>query len=360
MKKLDLYIIKKYFATFFFTVCIITMIAVVIDFSEKVGKFIDKPVTTKEILFDYYLNFIPWINGLLWPLFSMIAVIFFTSRMAKQSEIIPMLSAGISYNRILVPYIIASSFIAGLLWFGNNYLIPKTTKIKNEFEHKYIKSSTKTMSSDIHCYISPNEKIYLRYFRKRDTSGQIFRIETFKDNRLVSYIKASRIKLKEAPNRWTLFNYEERKFDGMQDSLLVGQASKKDTTINLSADDFIKNTRVMENMTSSSLREYITRENARGLDTANMHILELHRRNADPFTIIILTMIGVAIASRKTRGGIGLHLAIGIIIGSAYVILSRFSSTFVNNLSFSPIMGVWIPNIVFGIIAIILILRAQK
>jgi len=360
MKKLDLYIIKKYFATFFFTVCIISMIAVVIDFSEKVGKFIDKPVTTKEIIFDYYLNFIPWINGLLWPLFAMIAVIFFTSRMAKDSEIIPMLSAGISYNRILVPYIIASSMIAGLLWYGNNYLIPKTTKVKNEFEHKYIKSSTKTMSSDIHCYINPNEKIYLRYFRKRDTSGQIFRIETFKDNKLVSFVKANRIKLKTPPNRWTLFSFEERKFDGMQDSLLVAKGGKKDTTINLTVDDFIKNTRVMENMTSSSLREYITREHARGLDTANAHVLELNRRNADPFTIIILTLIGVAIASRKTRGGIGLHLAIGIVTGSAYVILSRFASTFVSNLNFSPVLGVWIPNIVFGIIAFVLVMRAQK
>lgn len=360
MKKLDLYIIKKYFSTFFFTVLLISMIAVVIDFSEKVGKFIDKPVTTKEIVVDYYLNFIPYINGLMWPLFAMIAVIFFTSRMAKNSEIIPILGAGVSYYRFLLPYILASTVIAGLLWYGNNYLIPNTNVGMNAFNEKYVKSTTKTMSTDIHCYINPNEKIYLRYFKKRDTSGNIFRLETFEDNRLIKYLKASRIKLNKAPNEWTLYNYEVRAFNGMRDSLVIAQGSKIDTVINLTADDFIKNTRQMDIMTSTNLKEYIDRETERGLDTAKGHLLELHRRNADPFTIIILTIIGVSIASRKTRGGMGLHLAVGVVIGSAYVILSKFSSTFVNNLNFSPGIGVWIPNIFFTIVAIILVRRAQQ
>jgi len=360
MKKLDIYIIKKYFSSFFFTVLLITMIAVVINFSEKVGKFIDKKVPAREIIFDYYLNFIPWINGLLWPLFALIAVIFFTSRMARDSEVIPMLSAGISYKRFLVPYMIAASILAGLLWYGSNYLIPSATKGMYEFESKYITSTTKTNTSDIHCFVNPNEKIYLRYFTRRDTSGQTFRLETFKDRRLVKYLEARKIKLKKTPNVWTLYDYEIRTFEGMRDSLLSMKGEELDTIINLTPDDFIKNTRIMEIMTSSDLKTYIEKEKERGLDTAVAHIIELNRRSADPFTILILTIIGVAIASRKTRGGMGLNLALGVILGSAYVILSKFASTFVINMSLSPTLGVWLNNLVFSLIAIFLVYRAQK
>jgi len=336
------------------------MIAVVIDFAEKVGKFIDSTVTTREIVFDYYLNFIPWINGLLWPLFSLIAVIFFTSRMAKNSEIIPILSSGVSYWRFLVPFMISATFIASLLWYGSNYIIPKSTKIKNDFESKYIRNSLRTLSNDIHFFLNPDEKIYLRYFRKRDTSGQTFRLETFQDGKLARYLKATKIELKKPPNTWTLYNYEIREFHGMRDSILNAKGEKMDTTLNMTGEDFIKNLKLMENMTSSDLKSYIERERERGLGTAKAHTIELHRRTSDPATIIILTLIGVAIASRKTRGGIGLHLALGIILGSAFVILSRFTVTFSSNMSLPAYIGVWIPNMVFSLIAIYLIIKAQK
>lgn len=360
MNKIDRYIIKKYLTTFFFTVIMITLMAVVIDFAEHIGNFMDKKVTTKEIIFDYYLPFIPWINGLLWPLFALIAVIFFTSRMASNSEIIPILNAGVSYQRFLLPFMAGAMIITALLWISSNFMIPLTNKKMNDFREKYIKSSTKSYASDIHAFVNPNEKLYLRYFKTKDTSGQTFRLETFENDRLKKYIKASRIKLKEAPSLWTLTNYEIRTFDGLRDSLFIAKGQSMDTIIDMTAEDFIKSTKQKENMTSTDLRAYIKRERSKGLGTAKPHVVELSRRTADPFTILILTIIGVSIASRKTRGGIGLHLALGVVLGAGFVILAKFSVTFSTNLNLAPQLGVWIPNFVFSVIAFVLFLKAQK
>lgn len=361
LKKIDIYIIKKYLSTFFFTIVLISMIAITIDFFEKVDKFMRDNVTTSEIIFDYYLNFIPWINGLLWPLFAMLAVIFFTSRMAKDSEVIAILSAGVSYYRMLVPFMVAATFIASLLWIGNNYVIPNSTKVKNEFESKYIKRSNKqTLSNDIHFYTQPNEKIYIRYFRLRDSTPQNFRLERFADQQLVYMLKARSLELKERPNLWTLNNYEIRTFNGLQESLVIGKGEKMDTILNFAPEDFIRYTKQMEMMTTDDLKTYIAAEQAKGIDTAKKFLVELHRRNADPFTIIILTLLGVAVASRKVRGGMGFHLAAGVVLGASFVVISKFSTTFSSNLSLSPMLGVWLPNIVFSIIAVVMIWKSQK
>lgn len=337
------------------------MIAISIDFFEKVDKFLNDNVTTHEIIFDYYLNFIPWINGLLWPLFSLIAVIFFTSRMAKDLEIVAILSAGISYRRMMLPYLLASTIIGTLLWLGNNYVIPNSTRVKNEFESEYIRrSSKKPMSNNIHFFLNPNQKIYIRYFRIRDSSAQNFRLETFKGNRLVSVLKANKLEFKEEPNTWTLNNYEIRRMDGMNEELQIHKGEKKDTVINISPDDFVRYTKQMEMMTTSDLKEYMALEQSKGIDTAKKFKIELYRRTADPFTILILTLIGVAIASRKVRGGMGFHLAAGVVLGAAFVILAKFSVTFSSNMDLPPGLGVWIPNILFSIIAFYLYIKAQK
>ncbi len=362
LKKLDWYIIKKYLSTFFFTVLMITMVAIVIDISDRIDKFIDQPCTLNEIIFDYYLPFIPWINGLLWPLFAMMAVIFFTSRLARDSEIISILSAGVSYRRILVPYIIAGSFIAGLLWIGANYVIPNSTKKKNEFESKYIsKAQNQTLSNDVHFFLSETEKVYIRYYRKKDSSAHTFRHETFDlEGNLVQTIKASKLKLREYPDKWTLEGYEKRWFNGDKERIFKGGRDKLDTTFNFSPDDFVRHSKQMEMMTTDDLKEFIQIERSRGIGAAKKFEVELYKRTADPFTIIILTLLGVVFASRKARGGMGIHLALGVITGSLYVVLSKFSVTFSNNMSLSPLLGVWIPNIFFGILAIYLLTRAQK
>ncbi len=362
LKKLDLYIIKKYLGTFFYTILLISLIAVVIDFSEKVEKLLNPNLTLGQVLTEYYLNFIPWINGLLWPLFALLSVIFFTSRMAKNAEIISILASGVSYYRFLLPYFIAGSFLAALLWYGNNYVIPKSTKIKNEFESQYINKATKkSLGYNTHFFLNPQEKVYLRYYRSKDTTGTTFRFERFDDNKNLAYIlKAAKITMHEAPNTWRLHDYEKRSFNGLKESVFNGKGKTLDTLLNLGPDDFMRNSKIMENMTSSDLREYIDIEKQRGLDTAQSMLIELHRRSADPVTILILTIMGASIASRKVRGGLGIHLASGVILGALFVVISRFSMTISSNLSINPALGMWLPNILFAILTIILISKAQK
>ena len=360
LKKLDYYIIRKYLSSFFFTMLMITMVAVVIDFSEKIGKFINAELPLGMVIRDYYLPFIPWINGMMWPLFSLIAVIFFTSRLAKDSEIVAMLSSGISFNRLLVPYLIGATLIASFLWVGKNYVIPHSCKKKNDFESEHFNKHKKTINNDIHLFLSPDEKIYIRYYRSRDTSAQNFRLEKFDEGHLVEYLKADKLYFKEHPNVWTLKNYEIRKLDGLDEHVVFSDGEELDTILDLTPEDFILNTKLMENMTTVDLRKHIRRERERGVGAAKNFLVQLHQRNSDPFTIIILTVIGMAIAARKIRGGMGIHLAMGVTLGAAFVIVSQFSATFSNNLSFSPALGAWVPNLIFGLIALVLIRYSQK
>ena len=361
MKILDWYIIKKFLSTFFFTMLLITMIAITINYFEQVDKFLDSGLTTKEIAVGYYLHFVPWINGLLWPLFALLAVIFFTSRMAKNSEIISILSAKVSYRRFLVPYMTGAGILAILLWVGNNYVIPKSNRLKNEFESTYIRSSAKkTLSANIHFWLSPTEKVYIRFYNESDSSGRSFRFERFANNQLIYTLKANRIAFAGAPNKWRLEGYEERKFDDLTESLSSYPNSNKDTTFSFMPQDFVRYTKQMEMMNTSDLREFLKYEKEKGLDSGKKYSIELYRRTADPFTIFILTLIGVSVASRKVRGGMGFHLAAGVVIGAIFVILSKFSTTFSTNLNLPPGLGVWIPNIFFSAIAFYLVKTAQK
>ncbi|MCZ2100669.1 MAG: LptF/LptG family permease [Chitinophagales bacterium] len=361
MKILDWYIVKKYLSTFFFTILLITMIAITIDYFERVDKFMNSSLTAKEIITDYYFHFIPWINGLLWPLFALLAVIFFTSRMAKNSEIISMLSAKISYSRIIRPYMIGAGILATLLWLGNNYVIPRSNRLKNEFESKYIKASAKTtLNHNIHFWLSPNEKVYIRNYSSSDTTGRTFRLERFEDDKLVYVLKANKIKYRNQTNTWRLESFERRRFSDHDESLSIHDADFLDTTFNFVPEDFTRYSKQMEMMNTSDLRAFLKYEKDKGLDSGKKYEIELYRRTADPCTIFILTLIGVAVASRKVRGGMGFHLAAGVVIGAIFVILSKFSTTFSTNLSLPPLIGVWIPNIFFSIIAAYLIKTAQK
>ncbi|MGB4974149.1 MAG: LptF/LptG family permease [Cyclobacteriaceae bacterium] len=360
-RKIDQYIIKKYLVTFFYTMMLITMIAITIDFFEKVDKLLTKEVSLYEVFAVYYLNFIPWINGLLWPLFALLSVIFFTSRLAGDSEFVAMLSAGITYQRILFPYFIGGTILASLLWFGNNYLIPNSSRIKNEFESQYIRKSNKqTLSTDVHFFTSPSELIYFRIFNTRDSSARMFRLERFKGNELVYMLKTSNLKYEAATNKWSMTDFEEHTFDSLKESLVIQKEIKRDTTFPFVPDDFVRYTKQMEMMTTGDLRRFIGSEQNKGIETAKKYIIELYRRTADPFTIIILTLMGVSIASRKVRGGMGLHLAAGVIVGATFVILSKFSVTFATNMALPAGLAVWIPNIFFSVVAILLYRRAQK
>jgi lipopolysaccharide export system permease protein len=337
------------------------MVAVVIDFSEKVEKFLNQPVTFKEIIVDYYLNFIPWINGLLWPLFALIAVIFFTSRLAKDSEIISILASGVSYYRIMVPYLLASSFLALLLWVGNNYVIPKSTEIKATFENTYIwRGNKKTLNANVHMRTGPNEKIFVRNFRSSDSTMIDFRLETFNGGEMTRFLKAKRLKYNNSNGKWTMKDYMVRTFDGLNESMIIESGKELDTLLNFTPEEFIRFSNQMDMMTSPEIKRYVLDQTSRGITNPKKFMVEYHRRNADPFTIIILTIIGMSLASRKVRGGLGLNLALGLLLGSLFVLISKFSTTFAFNQTLTPLLGIWIPNFVFAIIAIILLMRAQK
>jgi len=361
LKKLDKYIIRKYLSSFFFVVLICSLIAISIDFSEKIDDFIEDSAPIKEIIFNYYMNFVIWINGLLWPLFTLIAVIFFTSRLANNSEVLSILNAGVSFRRLCRPYLIAASLITGILLISNHFIIPYGNKVRLDFEHTYIwKHSDKGKANDVHFFIGPDTKVYIKFWKKKSATAQTFHLEKIVDNKLTYLMKANKAEWKGPPNNWRLHDYQIRTFDENNETFVNGKGMEMDTTLNLKPEDFVRYLNHKEMMDTPELSKFIVEERGRGSGNTKNYEVELHRRTADPFSIIILTLIGLSIAGRKVRGGIGLHILIGLIIGGLYIFLSRFSSIFAENNRIPTLLGVWVPNIIFGIVAIIMMFRAQK
>lgn len=361
LKKLDQYIVQKFLSTFFFTVLIFTMVSVIIDFSEKIEKFIETPITFKEIIIDYYPNFILFIAGLLWPLFTLISVIFFTSRMAYNSEIISILNAGVSFRRLMYPYLLAASLIAGMHLIGNHYVIPAGNQTRLHVERTYIhQDNDKGKTRDVHMFVSPDTKIYVRTFQKRDSTARQFRLEKFNENQMTYFLKAESAEWKGAPDKWRLRNYEIRTFNGLNEELIIGKGEQLDTTINLTPNDFVDYLHAQTTMTTAELKAHIALQKSRGVGNIQKYEIELYRRTAEPFTIFILTIIGLAIAARKVRGGMGLHLAFGIAVSAAFIFLSRFAVVFAAGQAIPVLLGIWIPNILFSFVALYLLQRAQK
>ena len=361
LKILDRYIIKKFLGTFLFVVLIFSLIAVIIDFSQNVEEFIDEQLPAERVVREYYLNFVLFINGLLWPLFAMISVIFFTSRMAYNSEVISILNAGVSFRRLMWPYLVGGGLIVGTHLLLNHFVIPVSNKTRLDFFHSYImKESDKGQTRDVHMFIGPDTKVYVRDYFKRDSSARNFRLENLKDNRLISFIEASEIRWKGAPNKWQLSNYEIHSFDGGAESIFVGGREKLDTVFNLTPQDFVRYDDTREMIPSHELSAFIEEEKQRGIGNTKLYEIELYRRTADPFTILIVTIIGMAVASRKIRGGMGFHLALGIALGAIFVFVAKFSITFATNEALSAQAGVWIPNAVFAVVALVLVVKAQK
>lgn len=361
LKKIDKYIIKKFLSTFFFTMLIFTMLSVIIDVSNNIEDFIEEEATISQIVFDYYLNWVMWINGLLIPLYALIAVIFFTSRMAYNSEIISILNAGVSFRRLMWPYMLAGGFITLLHLIGNHYLIPSGNKVHYDFQHQYIwKHNDEGKTSDVHMFIGPQTTAYIKHYRKRDSVARDIKVERYQDNQLVYLLKAKSAEWIGPPNRWKLKNYQIRTFNGLKETFELMDKEELDTTLNITPGDFVEYKNQNEMMTTDQLVNYIGMQEARGINNTKRYRVELHRRTAEPFTVLILTIIGMTIAARKVRGGIGFHLALGFALGAIYVFLSKFSATFATNESLPPIVGVWIPNLIFGCVALWLISKAQK
>lgn len=356
LKKLDIYIIRKFLGTFFLTLALFILIAIVFDISEKLEDFIDQNIPITEIIFNYYLNFIPYFAVLFTPLFLFVAVIFFTSRMAYRSEIIAMLNSGITFHRLLVPYFISAAIIAGLNIYANHWLIPNANKIRIAFEDAYIGYKPHNAGHDIHMQIAPNEFIYVENFNLDDSTGYKFSYEKFNDGNLLYKLRADRIIWDST--QWKLKNYEVRTNSDMHETLRFGQ----DTIVKYGfyPKDFEKNLDQIATMNARELNGVIKELQLRGADNVAFYQVEKYKRTSFPFAIFILTLIGVSLASRKVRGGIGLHLGLGIMISFSYILFLQFSQTFSTNGDLPPIIGVWIPNIIFGVLAVYLYRKAPK
>ncbi|MEJ6793655.1 MAG: LptF/LptG family permease [Flavobacteriales bacterium] len=358
MGKLDWYIIKKFLGTFFFSISLILIIVVVFDISEKVDDFFESEAPLRAILFDYYLNFIPYFGNLFSPLFTFIAVIFFTSKMAGNSEIISILTSGVSFNRFLRPFLLSAVLLCVLSFVLGNFIIPASNQLRLDFEYEYLKSPYKNRDKDIHMQIEPGTFIYIESYNIQKNIGYKFSIENFEKNELKKKLYSSYIQWDEQKEKWTIYNYIEREINGLYEEINKGE--QKDTVLNLRPKDFNFRLSMVETMNYYELNSFIDKEKMKGSKNLVFHLIEKHKRIAFPFATIILTLVAVAMASRKVKGGIGLHLGIGLLISFSYILFMQISTTFATNGDLSPIVAVWIPNLMFSLLAIYLLRKAPK
>jgi lipopolysaccharide export system permease protein len=327
--------------------------------SENIDSFIENDAPFMAIVVDYYINFIPYFINLFIFLFTFISVIFFTSKLAGDTEIIAILSSGISFWRFLFPYLVSAVMLAVASFYLGNFLIPKTNQVRRIFKNTYMEKLTKDNEKHIHIQIQPNTFVYVESYNINLGLGQKFSLEQMDGQQLTYKIMADRIKWDTAANKWNLQNYYLRTFDSIGNQI-IEQGKKMDTTINLKTTDLYKIKERFEEMNYYELNDFIDREKQKGSIVYKKYEIEKHKRMSGPVAIIILTFIGVALSSRKVRGGIGLHLGVGIGLTFSYIMFMQFSTVFSTYGNLSPVIGAWIPNIVFTFIGIYLIRKAPK
>ena len=358
-KKLDVYIFKKFILTFFVAIVLIIGIVIIFDISEKIDNFVAKEAPLKAIIFDYYMNFIPYFMNMFSPLFVFITVIFFTSKMAANSEIVAILSCGISFHRMMVPYMAAATLICVLSLCLNLFVIPDANKTRVEFEGKYIKSGYIANTKNVHYQISPGEFVFVESFSTWNNTAYRFTLEKFDGNRLESKISAETAVWDSTFGGWKLKNYFIRDYyDDMTDRIRSGK--QLDTVIALKIDDFYVRKKTVETLNYGELERYIARQQMRGDANVKYSLIEKHKRFTLPFSAFILTIMGVSLSSKKRRGGIGWNIGIGIALSFSYILFMKFSEMFVYTDTLPPGWALWLPNIIFAIIAAVLYRIAPK
>ena len=359
LKRLDWYIIKKFLGTYVFAIALIISIAVVFDFNEKQDKFMSHDAPWSAIIFDYYLNFIPYFANLFSPLFVFIAVIFFTSKLAENSEIIAMFSTGMSFKRMLRPYMISAAIIAVTTFCLGAYVIPKGSVTRINFEDKYYKQKKMNTARNIQLEVDSGVIAYINRFESYSNTGYRFSLDKFEGKQLVSHLTARSITYDtSAVHRWTIKDYMIREMKGMKETITRG--TRIDTTLFMEPADFLIMKNQQEMLTSPQLSEYIDRQKQRGFANIKEFEIEYHKRIATSFASFILTLIGVSLSSRKTKGGMGLHLGIGLALSFSYILFQTIASTFAINGNMPPSIAVWIPNILYTFIAFYLYQKAPK
>jgi Predicted permeases len=357
LKKIDKYIIKKFLGTFAFTILLMISISIVFDINEKIDRFLKPEVPLWDIVFDYYLNFIPYLINMLSPLLTFISVIFFTSKLADNSEVIAILASGVSFKRLMRPYIISAGIIACITFILNSFIIPQANETRIDFQNKYIRNRKATTAVNVQLEVEPGVIAYFNNFDSRSNMGYRFSLEKFEGKKMVSRLTAKSIKY-DSEHKWTVIDYMIRDFDDMRETITSG--TRTDTTLTIVPADFLISVNDCETMTTSELRTYINRQKQRGVANIQTFEIEYHQRYAAIMTSFILTIIGASLSSRKIKGGMGLNIGIGLGLSVSYIFFTTVTSTFAINGYVNAMVAMWLPNIVFSLIAVFLYKKAPR
>jgi lipopolysaccharide export system permease protein len=362
MKKIDRYILKKYLTTFFFCLLLFTAIVVVIDWSEKADDFVKTKLSAWQIIHDYHFGFIPRLDAMLFPLFVFIAVIFFTSKMAERSEIVAILSSGVSFRRFLFPYWIGGIFLSLMLWGVYHLILPQANTRWGEFQAKYLDfnfGNASNANQNYYFRLDSNSYAGIRYYDTVRKTGNVFFIDRFANNQMTYNLRSDNIVWDTATKKWRLNNVVERTFSSKQKESIKFNTSLL-MNYNFSPRDLRKDEYLKDRLTTPELDQVIKMEKLRGSEAISSFLIERYNRDAIPISVIILTLIGAILASKRVRGGSGFHLAVGVLLSVVYILFGRFALVFATKGNFTPWLAAWIPNIAFAILAFYFYKRAPK
>jgi lipopolysaccharide export system permease protein len=361
MKKIDKYILSKYLTTFFFCLLLFTAIVVVIDLSEKTDDFVKSKLSLGQIIAQYYVGFIPRLDAMLFPLFVFISVIYFTSKMAERSEIVAILSSGVSFRRFLFPYWIGGVFLGLLLLITNHFILPHANRIWGSFSAKYIDTNFGNVAGSTNNYyfrIDSNSYAGIRYYDTSSKTGSGFFIQQFANNKMKYNLRAENISWDTANKEWRLSQVAERFVVNDKDQ--IKYTYEKSVAYNFKPIDLRRDEYLKDRLPTKELNEYIRAEKLRGTEALGALMVERYNRDAIPASVVILTIIGAVLASRKVRGGSGFHLAMGVVLSVLYILFGRFAVVFATKGNFTPFLAAWIPNIVFAFLCLYLYKKAPK
>ncbi len=352
LKRLDWYIVRKFIGTYVYSIVLIISLSIVFDVNENLAKFTQFHAPLHAIVFDYYANFIPYFSNLFSPLFVFIAVIFFTSKLAGNSEIIAMLASGVSFKRLLRPYMFSCVLIAMLSYYLSAYVIPHGTVIRQNFESMYKNKKKNTSAENVQLQVGKGIIAYIQHYDNTRKRGYGFSLDKFEGKKLVSHMTAMEIQydtISDAKYHWNVRNWKIRQLKGLKEHITSGV--KLDTLIQMEPTDLVYSKGQQETFTSPELKDYISKQINRGSSNVVQYQVEYHKRIASSFASFILTIIGFSLSSRKRKGGMGLYLGIGLALSFTYIMLQTVSSTFAINAGFPPMLAAWVPNLIFAFVA---------
>lgn len=352
IKKMDRYIMSKFIGTYLFSIALIISIAIVFDFNENLAKFSQYNAPWKAIVFDYYANFIPYFANLFSPLFVFIAVIFFTSKLAGNSEIIAILASGVSFKRLMRPYMLSCVLISVTSYMLAAYIIPNGTVVLQNFEALYKNNKKNTSADNVQLQVDKGVIAYMQHYDNISKRGYGFMLDKYEGKKLVSHLTAIEAQydtIAESKYHWKVRSWKIRDMHGMRDKITSG--SEIDTLIQMEPTDLVYSSGQQETFTSPQLRDYITKQMNRGSSNVVRYEVEYHKRIASSFASFILTIIGLSLSARKRKGGMGMYLGAGLALSFVYIMLQSVSASFAVNAGVSPVISAWLPNAIFAVIA---------